>query len=85
MYLRGAHSEKNFIRFGWVIDLSKNFPRGFQKCKFYQHTTHPVDAQLLPTQPMYRLGYRLRGQSWRVEGGCLIKKSRRVLLLELKN
>ena len=82
---RGAHLEKNVIRFGWVMDILNNFSRGFQKCKFYQRRTHPVDAQRLPTQPTYRLGYRLRGQSWCVEGVCLIKKSRMVLFLELKN
>ena len=58
---------------------------GFQKCKFYQHRIHPVDAILLPKQPTYRLGSRLRGQKFSVDGVCLIKKSRRVLLLELKN
>ena len=51
LYARGAHFERNFIRFGWVMDISNNFSWGFQKCKFYQHRTHPVDAKLLPTQP----------------------------------
>ena len=71
--------------FWWVMDILNNFSCRFQKCKFYQRRTHPVDAQGLPTHPTYRLGYRLCGQSWCVEGVCLIKKSRRVLLLELKN
>ena len=66
--------KKNFILFGWVIDILNNFSWGFQKCKFYHRRTQPVDAQLLPTQPTYQLGYRLRGQSWRIEGVCLIKK-----------
>ena len=46
--------------------------------------THPVDAKLLPTQPTYWLGYRLRGQKFSVDEVSLIKKSRRVLLLGLK-
>ena len=63
--------KKNFIRFGWVINISNNISWRFQKCKFYRSRTHDVDAQLLPTQPTYRLGYRLCGQSWRIEGVCL--------------
>ena len=84
-YGRGAHFEKNVIRFGWVMDILNNFSWGFQKCKLYRRRTHPVDAQRLPTHPTYRLGYRLSGQSWCVKGVCLIKKSIRVLFLELKN
>ena len=70
------------LKKGWVMDISNNFSWGFQKSKFYQRRTHPVDTKRLPT---YRLGYRLCEQSWCVEGVCLIKKSRRVLILELKN
>ena len=76
--IRGAHFEKNFIQFGWVIDISNNFSWGFQKCQFYHCRSHPVDAPSLPTQPTYRLGHRLRGQNWCVEGVCLIKKSQNV-------
>ena len=76
---------KNFLRFGWVIDISNNFSWGFQKCQFYHRRSYLVDNLTLPTQRTYRLGYRLRGQSWHVERFSLIKKSRRVLLLELKN
>ena len=66
------------------MNNSNNFSWGFQNCKFSQPRTHSVDAQLLPTQPTYHLRFRLFGQSWHVEGVCLIKKSRSVLLLELK-
>ena len=82
---RGAHFQNNFSRFGWVLNISNNFWWGFQKCRFHQRRTHPVDAKVLATQPTYRLSYRLHGQKFSVDGVCLIKKSRRVLLLELKN
>ena len=72
---RGAHFEKKFIRFGWVMDMDTTFHEDFKNVNF-------IDEQSLPT---HRLGFRLRGQSWGVEGVCLIKKSRRVLFLELKN
>ena len=75
MSFRGTHFEKNYIRFGWVMNISNNFSWGFQKCKFYQRRIHPVDAKLLPTKPTYRLGYRLRGQKWRELGVWAIKKS----------
>ena len=61
------------------FDPKVNYLEGFLP------TSNPQLTPALPTQPTYRLGYRLRGQSWCVEGVCLIKKLRRVLFLELKN
>ena len=58
-----------------LIWLGSNiFSREFQKCKFYQHRIPLVHPQFQPMQPTYRLCYRLLGQSWCVEGVCLIKK-----------
>ena len=72
-------------RLYWLKHISNNYSQGFQKRQYYYDRTMPFYAQALPTQPTNRLGYRLRGQSLRVEGVCLIKKLRRVLFLELKN
>ena len=85
MVVRGAHFKKNFNRLYWLKHISNNFSQGFQKRQYCYDRTMPLYAQALPTQPTYRLGFRLRGQSLRIEGVCLIKKLRRVLFLELKN
>ena len=82
---RGAHFKKDFNRLCWLKHILNNFSQGFQKCQYHFDRTMPLYAQALPTQPTYRLGFRLRGQSLRIEGVCLIKKLRRVLFLELKN
>ena len=46
----GVLTFKNFIQFGWGINISNNFSRVFQKCQFYRCRTHPVEAKLLSTQ-----------------------------------
>ena len=75
--LLGVPTFKNqrFIRFGWVINITNDFSWWFLKCKFYQCRTHPVDAKLLPTQPTYQLGYRLRGQKFNIDKVCLKSRS----------
>ena len=52
-YTRGAHFKKIFVRLSWPIDILYNFSWGFQIYNFFQDWTHPINAQLLPTQPKY--------------------------------
>ena len=49
---RGAHFQKNFVGFSWLIHILYNFSRGFHKYNFFQVWTQPVDAQLLPGLPV---------------------------------
>ena len=55
---RGAHFKRNFNRFCWLKYVSNNFSQGFQKRQYCFDRTMPLCVQVLPMQPMYRLGYR---------------------------
>ena len=81
----GVPTLKKFQQILLAEHISNNFLQGFQKRQYNDNRTMLLYMQALTTQPTYLLSYRLHGLILRVEGVCLIKKLRMVLILELKN